>query len=83
MATPERPDHYFVVAAVWNEEKQGYEFVMDDATLMARFHDGQAWDGEEWVTPEGNAHARDVSLALQLGDHLTMLGAVKPSATLE
>lgn len=76
MATPERPDHYFVVTAVWSDDTQGYEFVVDDETLMARFHDGQVWTGSEWDRPQGSLSDVDASLALQLTEILDRAGSV-------
>lgn len=50
MASIAKPDHYFVVVAVWDEETEKYRFVLDDDTLTARFADGHIWDGSEWGT---------------------------------
>lgn len=79
MATPERPDHYFVVAAVWNDDRQGYDLLLDDDTLTARFHDGQAWNGSEWTVPTGRLSDLDSDLLHLLGEILSSAGVIVPT----
>jgi len=64
MATPEKPDHYFVVVAVWDEMNRKYKFVLDDDTGTARFPEGYIWDGSEWHATTNNSDLEEVDYDL-------------------
>lgn len=51
-------EHYFVVKAVYNRDRQVYDFVIDDDTLVARFPEGSVWHDEQW-----HEHHNDVVAA--------------------
>ncbi len=48
MATPEKPDHHFVVVAWYDWQTGVYKMTVDDDVMTARFPDGPIWDGQDW-----------------------------------
>jgi hypothetical protein len=62
-----KPDHFFVVTAVWSDEKNDYEFIVDDDTLVARFPEGVMWTEDGWRHPtDVDESERDVALSERL-----------------
>lgn len=71
MASIEKPDHYFVVVAVWDEDSQKYKFVLDDDSATARFPEGLLWDGASWnTTTREDLSELDFNLGIKLAELL-------------
>jgi hypothetical protein len=69
--TTTNSDHYFIVAAIWNDAAQRYAFRIDDDTCTARFPEGSVWNGSEWSEPApANVDPTDWNLTLDLADTL-------------